>query len=198
MARDVSGAPGEALIGNILLVDDVPQNLRLLGKVLARAGHQVRPALDGPRALEAARASLPDLVLLDVNMPGMGGFEVCAAFKEDPRLREVPIIFLSAADERPERSRAFEAGAVDYLVKPFDTDEVLARIQTQLALSAARHGQQALTSVVAEQIDEPLGRIIERLGAGGLEAGELADLKAALERVQAAARVVQARLQGGG
>lgn len=197
MARDVIGAPGEGLVGNILLVDDVPLNLRLLGKVLGRAGHQVRPALDGPRALEAARASVPDLVLLDVNMPGMGGFEVCAAFKQDPRLREVPIIFLSAADERPERSRAFEAGAVDYLVKPFDTDEVLARIQTHLALSAARQGQQALTSVVAQQIDEPLGRLIERLGEGGIEAGELLEFKLVIERVQAAARVVQARLRGG-
>ena len=194
MDRDVSQA-GEAakegLRGSILMVDDKPANLRVLAKLLTRAGHEVRPALDGRLALEAARSLLPDLVLLDVDMPGMGGHEVCAAFKADARLRDIPIIFVSAAGQTLDKLRAFEAGAVDYVTKPFDAEEVLARIRTHLALSYARKEQEAFGRMVAHEISQPLTQIMFQIEGGldgGLSAEELVGIKDSVDRIHAIVR----------
>jgi sigma-B regulation protein RsbU (phosphoserine phosphatase) len=118
----------------ILVVDDTPANLRLLSQILQEHGYRVRAVTNGPRALESAQASPPSLVLLDIRMPGMSGFEVCERLKADARTRDVPVIFISALDAVEDKVRAFHMGGVDYITKPFQIGEVLARTETHLAL----------------------------------------------------------------
>jgi sigma-B regulation protein RsbU (phosphoserine phosphatase) len=120
--------------GNILIVDDTPANLRLLSQMLAEQGYQVRPVPDGSLALAAVRAEPPDLILLDIRMPEMDGYQVCERLKADSRSHEIPIIFISALDATQDKVRAFSTGGVDYVTKPFQVEEVLARVETHLAL----------------------------------------------------------------
>jgi sigma-B regulation protein RsbU (phosphoserine phosphatase) len=121
-------------LGDILVVDDMPSNLRLLSQTLAEKGYGVRTVTSGPRALESARTSPPDLILLDVRMPDMDGYEVCVHLKEDERTADIPIIFISALDQVEDKVQAFQFGGVDYITKPFQVEEVLARTETHLAL----------------------------------------------------------------
>jgi len=123
-------SPGES----ILIVDDTPANLRLLAQMLAERGYQVRPVPDGELALAAIRAEPPDLILLDIRMPEMDGYEVCRRLKADSQTRDIPVIFISALDETQGKVKAFTMGGVDYITKPFQIEEVLARVQTHLAL----------------------------------------------------------------
>ncbi|MFB2839004.1 adenylate/guanylate cyclase domain-containing protein [Floridanema evergladense] len=117
---------------NILIVDDTPDNLRLLSTMLAGQGYYVRKAINGQMALKAAEMSPPDLILLDVNMPLMNGYEVCQALKANPITSKIPVIFISALDQVIDKIKAFEVGGVDYITKPFHIEEVLARINNQL------------------------------------------------------------------
>jgi len=118
----------------ILIVDDIQANLQLLAKMLTESGYKVRSALDGELALMGIEAKSPDLILLDIKMPGMNGYEVACHIKANPKTATIPIIFLSALGETKDKIRAFESGAVDYITKPFDGLEVLARVRTQLEL----------------------------------------------------------------
>ena len=120
--------------GSILVVDDAPDNLRLLSGVLARQGYEVRSAISGSIALMAVASFRPDLILLDVNMPRMNGYEVCECLKADEQTCDIPIIFLSAMGETIDKVRAFGSGGVDYITKPFQVEEVIARIESQLKL----------------------------------------------------------------
>jgi two-component sensor histidine kinase len=120
---------------DILIVDDTPANLELLGGMLKQKGYKVRAALNGNLALQAARNLPPDLILLDVNMPGMDGYEVCRYLKSDSTLHTIPVIFISAYNETPDKLRAFSSGGVDYITKPFQLDEVLARVDIHLQLT---------------------------------------------------------------
>jgi two-component system, sensor histidine kinase and response regulator len=120
--------------GNILIVDDAPNNLRLLSNMLTQQGYEVRSAISGPIALMAVHVMRPDLVLLDINMPKMGGYEVCEHLKADQYTREIPVIFLSALSEALDKVKAFQVGGIDYITKPFQIEEVLARIENQLML----------------------------------------------------------------
>ena len=122
----------------ILIVDDHAENLTLLRTLLVPQGYTVRPALSGHAALQMMEQLIPDLVLLDVAMPEMTGFEVCAAIKADPRTRDVPVIIVSAYDNSDGKVQAFDKGAVDYITKPYQPKEILARIRTQLRLSLQR------------------------------------------------------------
>jgi len=130
MSYDRADAPR----GDILIVDDTRANLRLLSKMLAERGYHVRPVPDGALALAAARAEPPDLILLDIRMPEMNGYQVCQRLKADARTRDVPIIFISALDATQDKVSAFSIGGVDYVTKPFQNEEVLARVETHLAL----------------------------------------------------------------
>ncbi len=121
-------------VANLLIVDDAPANLELLAGLLRRAGFRVRPVPSGELALQAARHELPDLILLDINMPGMNGYEVCVRLKADSALQAVPVIFLSALDDVLDKVKAFSVGGVDYVSKPFQFEEVEARVRTHLAL----------------------------------------------------------------
>ena len=120
--------------GRILIVDDTPENLAVLTQLLRGEGFEVLSALSGNRALQVAGRQPPDLVLLDIRMPEMDGYEVCRRFKEDPGLKAIPIIFISAAADTEVKVKAFTNGGVDFISKPFEPEEVLARVRTHLAL----------------------------------------------------------------
>jgi signal transduction histidine kinase len=122
----------------ILLVDDAPNNLRLLSSMLEEHGYEVRTVTSGKSALTSVRTEAPDLLLLDIAMPEMNGYEVCEQLQADPQTRDIPVIFISALHDALDKVRAFEAGGVDYISKPFHVQEVLARVRTHLALRSAQ------------------------------------------------------------
>ncbi len=138
---------GPAHTDDILVVDDTPASLKLLQSVLGSSGYRVRLATDGEMALLSAKMHPPTLVLLDIRMPGMDGFEVCRRLKDDEATRSIPIIFLSSLEDERDKVKAFQAGGVDYISKPIRAEEVLARVSTHLAL---RHALSELKSRNAE------------------------------------------------
>ena len=140
--------------GNILVVDDTPQNLRLLVSILQKQGYEVRPVPNGKLALSGARGFLPDLILLDIMMPEMDGYEVCSQLKADARTKDIPIIFISAIDELVDKVKAFEVGGVDYITKPFQVEEVLARVETHLALQRLQKSLQDKNDELAKTNQE--------------------------------------------
>ncbi|HWY85325.1 MAG TPA: SpoIIE family protein phosphatase [Gemmataceae bacterium] len=119
---------------SILVVDDTPANLQVLAGMLKERGYKVRPVLSGNQALLAARRDPPDLILLDINMPEMNGYDVCGHLKADEKLKGIPIIFISALTEPLDKVKAFAIGGVDYLTKPFQMEELHARVETHLKL----------------------------------------------------------------
>lgn len=119
----------------ILIVDDIPDNLDLLAGLLEECGYRVRAATSGRQALESVRLSSPDLIMLDIMMPDMDGYETCRRIKEDEECSSVPVIFISALDDTIDKVRAFKAGAADYVTKPFQSEEVVARVEHQLRIS---------------------------------------------------------------
>lgn len=119
---------------NILIVDDTPVNLRLLSELLANKGYEVRAVTSGAMALTVVQSAPPELILLDIRMPEMDGFEVCQQLKADPSTCHIPVIFISALDEVWDKLRGFSVGAVDYITKPFQVIEVLARVEAHLSL----------------------------------------------------------------
>src|SRR3954469_23589781 len=119
---------------SILVVDDTPANLQVLAGMLKDRGYKVRPVPSGKLALLAARCDPPDLILLDINMPEMNGYEVCEQLKADDKLKGIPVIFISALNENLDKVKAFAIGGVDYLPKPFQMEELHARVETHLKL----------------------------------------------------------------
>ena len=114
--------------GRVLVVDDLPTNREIMARILARQGYDVSSAESGPEALDIIAENPPELVLLDVSMPGMNGFEVCERIKDDEATEHIPVIFVSALSELGDKVRAFEVGAVDYIIKPFRKDHLLSKI----------------------------------------------------------------------
>ncbi len=182
--------------GEILIVDDNPINLRLLTRILMDRNYAVRAVLNGERALSAVTAAFPDLILLDVMMPEMDGYEVCRRLQADAQTREIPVIFISALEDTKDKVKAFEVGGVDYITKPIQVAEVLARVEAHLALRRARHELQqnlgklaqtnaqlqarneeldAFAHTVAHDIKGPLGAII---GFAMLLQGQYGELSA--------------------
>jgi two-component system sensor histidine kinase/response regulator len=137
----------------ILVVDDQIANIQLVGAVLGNLGCEIIPASDGATALKRVALRTPDLILLDLLMPVMGGCEVCLRLKENPDWKDIPVIFLSAADDKDLIVRALDSGGVDYITKPFNQAELISRVRTQLALKVARDRLKQL----AEDKDELLG-----------------------------------------
>lgn len=152
---------------DILIVDDTPANLKVLTTMLKDNGYRVRPAISGPIALKAVQSAPPDLILLDIMMPGMDGYEVCAVLKGAAATQDIPVIFISALDETWDKVKAFKAGAVDYITKPFQIEEVLARIHTHLVLDQQRKEILALNSLkdllirtVSHDLKNPINNVM--------------------------------------
>ena len=140
--------------GDILVVDDNPANLRLLTDLLGREQYVVRVASDGAQALKSVAARLPDLILMDIRMPGTSGIEVCEKLKSDERHRQLPVLFLSALNDTEDKKRAFAAGGVDYITKPFQAEEVLIRVNTHIELSRSRLALQRAYEEMEQRAEE--------------------------------------------
>ena len=153
--------------GTILVVDDQAANVRVVGALLNRHGYAVVPAGSGSEALDAVAAQTPDLILLDMMMPGMDGFELLAALRKLPALKQVPAVFLTAAQDRDLLLRAFDSGAVDYVTKPFMPEELLARVSAHVGLKLTRdrlervaRERQELVNLVAHDLKNPLSSVL--------------------------------------
>jgi len=120
--------------GSVLLIDDLPENLQLLNDLLVQLGYTIRTVTSGRMALKTLKVKQPDLILLDIKMPDMDGYQLCQAIKSDENLREIPVIFISALDDTLDKVKAFQCGGVDYITKPFQIEEVIARLENQLTI----------------------------------------------------------------
>ena len=140
----------------ILIVDDTLQNIQVLGTILREEGYQLNVAQNGVQALEAVQKILPDLILLDIMMPEMDGFEACRHLKEDAKTRDIPIIFLTAKIETEDIVHGFSLGAVDYVTKPFNPTELLSRVQTHLQLKTAREKLADLADKLSHYLSPPV------------------------------------------
>jgi two-component system sensor histidine kinase/response regulator len=150
----------------ILVVDDITKNLQVVGTVLRNQGYEVMPAASGADALKCARGQLPDLILLDLMMPEMDGLEVCRQLKADPATMQIPVVYLTASNEMEHLVQGFEVGAVDYVTKPFNPPELLARVRTHLELKHARERLREMNDeknefmgIAAHDLRNPLGAI---------------------------------------
>ncbi|MBI4785049.1 MAG: diguanylate cyclase [Oscillatoriophycideae cyanobacterium NC_groundwater_1537_Pr4_S-0.65um_50_18] len=139
-------------MGNILIVDDTPDNLRLLAGILSRQNYDVRTVINGRMALMAAATLPPELILMDICMQDMDGYEVCRQLKAMPQTRDIPVIFLSALDGVIDKVMAFGAGGIDYITKPFQMAEVLARVTTHLTLCRLQKQLQAQNEILQKQV----------------------------------------------
>jgi diguanylate cyclase (GGDEF)-like protein len=141
-----------AIKASILIVDNTPDNLRFLSKFLSQKGYKVRNAINGYLALTAAKAAKPDLILLDIQMPEMDGYQVCQILKNDPETYDIPVIFLTAMNSVIDKVKAFSIGGADYITKPFHLDEVLIRIENQLKFQAAKAEIRQLNSELENRV----------------------------------------------
>ena len=141
-------------IADILVIDDTPENLALLSQMLTERGYKVRSVTKGSTGLRGAIAVPPDLILLDVKMPQMNGYEVCQKLKADERTRDIPVIFISALGDVLDKVKAFQVGGVDYITKPFQVEEVLARLQTHLTICKLQKQLQTQNTQLQQEIKE--------------------------------------------
>lgn len=155
---------------SIVIVDDTPDNLRLLATMLSDEGYRVRPSPNGEHALATVEKEIPDMILLDILMPRMDGYEVCRRLKADERFSHIPVIFISALNDVFDKVTAFTIGAVDYITKPFQVEEVLARVQTHLSIEEMRQTLalqnselEAFAHTVAHDLKNPLSIILGSL-----------------------------------
>jgi signal transduction histidine kinase len=139
---------------NILVVDDTPDNLRLLSAMLTTQGYEVRKALSGKMALTACQMVLPDVILLDINMPEMDGYEVCRQLKANEQTCRIPVIFISALDDVLDKVKAFDVGGVDYITKPFHGVEVVLRIENQIKLFLLQNKLQEKNTLLQKALDD--------------------------------------------
>jgi putative two-component system response regulator len=185
---------------NIIIVDDTPANLKVLVGMLKDSGHKARAFLSGKLALQAAENSPPDLILLDIMMPEMDGFEVCRQLKANAKLRDIPVIFVSALSEPIDKVKAFGAGAIDYVTKPFQSEEVRARVETHLKLRRLQVALEAqnrhLEDLVREQVREISdSQMITIFALAKLAESRDADTGKHLERVQIYCRLLATKLR---
>lgn len=143
----------------ILLVDDTPTNIQYVGSLLKDRGYRIHVADSGPSGLEAATEIRPDIILLDIMMPEMDGFEVCRRLKTQPSTRSIPVIFLTARTDSDAVVQGFQLGAVDYVTKPFVADEVVARVNTHLSLRRTFLHQRSLLHILSDDLRAPLERV---------------------------------------
>ena len=145
----------------IMVVDDTPGNLMLLEYMLRESGYRVLTFPRGDLALKAAERNPPDLVLLDIDMPDMDGYQVCDRLKADPRLKNIPVLFLSAFSETSDKVKAFSAGGQDYVTKPFQPEEVMTRVRTHLQLSRLSRELEAHNTRLAALVEEKVRQLVD-------------------------------------
>ncbi len=184
---------------DILVVDDSPDNLHLLMRMLSVYAYKVRPVPNGELALQAAGRNPPDLILLDINMPEMDGFEVCRRLKADLTLRDIPVIFLSALTDTQDKVKALALGGVDYMAKPIQFEELHARMQTHLQLRDLRrqleNHNQRLQELVQQQVKEISdGQLATIFALAKLAESRDDDTGKHLERTRAFCRMMAVRL----
>ena len=148
---------------NFLIVDDTPANLQVLSGMLEDRGYVTRPVTNGKMALQAAQNDPPDLILLDIIMPGMDGYEVCARLKADEKLKDIPVIFISALTETLDKVKGFGVGAADYVTKPFQFEEVQARVETHLKLRRLQVELERHDHHLQELVEEQKALMLEQL-----------------------------------
>lgn len=151
--------------GRILAVDDTPASLKLLSDILNEQGYEVRAAINGELALHSAINNPPELVLLDIRMPGMDGFEVCRQLKAHPKTCDIPVIFVSAVSETGEKVQGFELGAVDFVTKPYQREELLARVRTHLEVDRLRNHLEELVQERTRELRDNLLDFVTAIGA---------------------------------
>lgn len=156
MKQDSNLSTSEITNSEILIVDDTPNNLRLLSDMLSDRGYEVRKAIDGQMALTSAQVEPPDLILLDIVMPEIDGYGVCQALKSDPKTSHIPVIFLSALDDPLDKVKAFQVGGIDYITKPFQIEEVLARVHSQLTIRYLTQNLEAQVTKRTEELTQAL------------------------------------------
>lgn len=186
--------------GYILIVDDQPDNLRLLSTTLTDAHYKVKSAISAQMALIGMQTALPELILLDIMMPDVNGYELCQQLKADARTKDIPVIFLSALDDELDKIKAFEIGGVDYITKPFKTKEVLARVKHQLTLV---YQQQRIIeqNLRLEQLNKELMQANQELLRSNKDLEEFAyiaahDLRSPLQIIKAFAYLLLQKYQG--
>lgn len=186
---------------NIIIVDDTPENLDVLSGMLEKSGYNIRPVTSGKAALKSMKIFPPDLILLDINMQGMNGFELCEIIKKDENLKDIPVIFISALDEIKDKVKAFSIGGLDYITKPFHYEEVLSRVDTHLKIRNLQ--------IELEKHNVNLGRLVQ-LKVKEIYESQMATIFALaklaesrddetgkhLERVQILCRMLSAQLAG--
>jgi putative two-component system response regulator len=186
---------------NVLIVDDASANLELLTEILGQRGVESRPVLSGQLAIMAARADPPDLILLDINMPVMNGFEVYERLKADAALKDIPVIFITALTETVDKLRAFSMGAVDYVTKPFQAEEVSARVETHLRLRKLQLDIEEHNNHLEDLVQEKIKEISRSQMATIFALAKLAESRDSdtgqhLERVQTLSRILARELRG--
>lgn len=188
--------------GKILIIDDSPSNLKILISLLSETGYTVRAMPSGKLALQGIHLDYPDLILLDIEMPEMDGYQVCKSLKENEKTREIPVIFVSACEDVLDKIKAFEAGGADYITKPFHAEEVLVRVNNQLVLYQLKKAWKEKTeyqdqklkeqNVLLQQMNQELAKANEELSRN------LSELqKAQLQVVQAEKMSTLGQLVGG-
>ncbi len=192
---------------DILIADDVPANLDVLSAILKDAGYKVRAVPNGKLALQAATGSPPDIILLDIEMPELDGYETCTRLKADARVADVPVIFLSALSDASDKVKAFAAGGVDYVTKPFQAQEVLARVETHLRISRLQRQletqfrdlkkleelRDSLTHMIVHDLRSPLSGVLAYLQL--MEMDAMAQRPCKPDDVQAAIRGARSLIQ---
>lgn len=188
-------APSSFVTPSILIVDNEVANLQLLAGMLRERGYEPRPARSGKLALAAAEADPPDLILLDINMPEMSGYEVCQRIKADANLKDIPILFISASTDTIDKVKAFSNGAVDYITKPFQVEEVYARVENHLGLRQLQNEVERyshhLEELVQDQIKEiAMSQMATIFALSKLAESRDSDTGLHLERVRIYCRVL--------
>jgi PAS domain S-box-containing protein len=169
--------------GDILIVDDNPESLRLLSEILSRVGYKTRPAPSGELALRALESIEPDLILLDIRMPNMDGYEVCRRLKEQERTRQIPVLFISGLSDTEDKVKGFAAGAVDYIIKPFQEEEILARVHTHVTLSRLHRKLEQMVDDRTRELVSSIQRLDEEIQERKRAQEELAKNSAFIESI---------------
>ncbi len=182
---------------NILIVDDNPKNLQVLGKTLEQENYRIEFAIDGKTALEWVENLDFDLILLDIIMPEMDGFEVCKKIRSDPKKKDIPVIFLTSETNKESILKGFELGARDYVTKPFNTKELLARVKTHLELEYSKEQLQLLNRGLEEKVEERTGELRDAIEKLNLANVKLLDLdKAKSEFLHIISHEIRTSLNG--